>query len=436
MGVGRPRAATTGGTSVKVLLVGGGGREHAIGWKIIQSPLVHELISLPGNPGLAELGAIIEGISPTDVGAVAQVAEAEQVDLVIVGPEAPLAAGLADALSQKGIATFGPSKAAARLEGSKQFAKEIMDRAGVATAAWHAFTDREKAVEYLAEKAGPFVVKADGLAAGKGVLVTEDRPEAEAWVDRCLDGDFGEAGRTVVIEDFLDGPELSVFAICDGASALPLEPARDYKRLSDGDAGPNTGGMGCYSPVEDLPAGIIEHTLSEVINPVLHTLAADGTPYVGFIYAGLVLTADGPVVLEFNCRLGDPETQVVLPRMDDYLLDLILAALDGRLSGRTISWFEGTAVDVVLAADGYPENPRNGDSIAGVREAAAEEGVLVFQAGTRIEDGQLVTSGGRVLNVVGTGPDAESARERAYEAAKHITFSGKQFRTDIALQRF
>ena len=417
---------------MKVMLIGGGGREHAIGWKISESPLVHEMISLPGNPGLASLGGIVEGIDPADVGAVAHVAAAEQVDLVVIGPEGPLAAGLVDVLKSKGIPAFGPSKAAARLEGSKKFAKEIMDRAGVPTAGWQAFTDREPAIAYLAGRSGPYVVKADGLAAGKGVLVTEDLSEAQDWVDRCLEGGFGAAGNTVVIEDFLDGPELSVFAICDGTSALPLAPARDYKRLSDGDAGPNTGGMGCYSPVEDLPEGIVQSTLTDVINPVLETLAEDGTPYTGFIYAGLVLTDDGPKVLEFNCRLGDPETQVVLPRMDYDLLELLLAALDGTLAGREVNWFDGSAVDVVLAADGYPESPRKGDVISGVEAAAGDTGILIFQAGTALDGGDLVTAGGRVINVVGTAATAEKARARAYTAAAKITWEGVQYRKDIA----
>ncbi len=416
---------------MKVLLIGGGGREHALGWKISKSPIVHELISLPGNPGLAELGGIVEGIDPSNAGAVAQFAAAEQVDLVIVGPEAPLAAGVVDALTAAGIAAFGPTKAAAQLEASKQFAKDVMDRAGVPTAGWQAFTERAPALAYLEQRTGPYVVKADGLAAGKGVLVTADREEAVQWVDRCLDGGFGDAGKTVVIEDFLDGPELSVFAISDGTTALPLAPARDYKRLLDGDGGPNTGGMGCYSPVADLPDGMVEQTLRDVIDPVLRTLAEDGTPYVGFIYAGLVLTSGGSKVLEFNCRLGDPETQVVLPRMEDDLVELLLAALDGTLAGRSIRWFDGTAVDVVLAAEGYPESPRKGDRITGVDAAAESEGVLVFHAGTTGDGGGLLTAGGRVLNVVGTGPDLETARERAYEAAGSISWAGKQFRTDI-----
>jgi phosphoribosylamine--glycine ligase len=265
------------------------------------------------------------------------------------------------------------------------------------------------------------------------VLVTDDLSEAQVWVDRCLEGGFGSAGRSVVIEDFLDGPELSVFAISDGTTALPLEPARDYKRLSDGDAGPNTGGMGCYSPVDHLPEGIIQSTLTNVIDPVLETLAEDGTPYVGFIYAGLVLTGDGPKVLEFNCRLGDPETQVVLPRMDDDLLELLLAALDGTLAGREVNWFDGTAVDVVLAADGYPDSPRKGDIISGVESATGDTGILVFHAGTALDGGDLVTAGGRVINVVGTAAAADKARDRAYAAAAKITWEGVQYRRDIGL---
>ncbi|MDH3307804.1 MAG: phosphoribosylamine--glycine ligase, partial [Acidimicrobiia bacterium] len=301
---------------MKVLLVGSGGREHAIGWKLATDPRVTELISLPGNPGLAALGSLVEGIESTDAGAVAAFAAAQQIDLVVIGPEAPLAAGLADALKARGIRTFGPSRAAARLESSKAFAKEIMDRAGAPTAPWAVFEAREPAIAYLGSLSGPFVVKADGLAAGKGVLVTRDRSAAIDWVDQCLSGRFGAAGARVVVEEYLDGPELSIFAVCDGTDAVLLEPARDYKRLGTGDAGPNTGGMGSYSPVGGLPDGIVEFTLDRVVRPVLATMAADGNPFTGFLYTGYVLTSDGPKVLEFNCRLGDPETQVVLPRLE------------------------------------------------------------------------------------------------------------------------
>jgi len=416
---------------VKVLLLGGGAREHAIGWKMAKSPRT-SLISLPGNPGLAELGPVVEGVSATDVGAVAAIADQQDIDLVVVGPEAPLAAGVIDALTRRGVRAFGPSRAAARLESSKSFAKTIMERAGVPTAAAGVFTNREPAIEYLEKRTGPFVVKADGLAAGKGVLVTEDLHEARAWVDRCLSGDFEEAGYTIVIEDYLAGPEVSVFALCDGKTAVPLQPARDYKRLGERDQGPNTGGMGCYSPVEDLPDGLVDWTLDHVMGPVLQQMETAGTPYRGFLYAGLVLTEAGPRVLEFNCRLGDPETQVVLPLLEDDLVEVILACLDGKAHTLDLTWSDDAAVDVVLAAAGYPESPRRGDPISGVATAAAVPGVLVFQAGTVRQEGTLKTYGGRVINVVGTGASLPEARHRAYAAAQAIEFAGKQYRPDIA----
>jgi phosphoribosylamine--glycine ligase len=417
---------------VKVLLLGGGGREHAIGWKLAQSPGLTSLTCLPGNPGLAELGTVVDGISPTDVGAVAAFAQQQDIDLVVVGPEAPLAAGVVDALARQEVTAFGPSRAAARLESSKSFAKSVMQKAGVPTAASAAFTDRRPAIDYLRAQSGPFVVKADGLAAGKGVVVTNDLREANAWVERCLDGGFGEAGHTVVIEDYLAGPEVSVLAVCDGREAVPLQPARDYKRLGENDRGPNTGGMGCYSPVDDLPAGLVDWTLDHVMRPALGTMEAEGNPYRGFLYAGLVLTEHGPQVLEFNCRLGDPETQAVLPLLTSDLLEVILACLEGGASSVDLTWSEQTAVDVVLAAAGYPESPRRGDPITGVATAAAMPGVLVFQAGTIREHGTLKTAGGRVLNVVGTADTLAEARERAFTAAEEIRFKGKQYRTDIA----
>lgn len=417
---------------MKVLLLGGGAREHALGWKLSRSPLLTSLTSLPGNPGLAELGPIVEGISPSDAGAVTAFARQQEVDLVVVGPEAPLAAGVVDALTRQGIRAFGPTRSAARLESSKSFAKEIMQRAGVPTAAAGTFSDRLPAIDYLQDQPGPYVVKADGLAAGKGVLVTHNLVEAEAWVDRCLDGEFGEAGRTVVIEDYLAGPEVSVFALCDGRDAVPLQPARDYKRLGEGGRGPNTGGMGCYSPVDDLPAGLVDWTLDHVMGPVLNQLESQGTPYRGFLYAGLVLTDQGPQVLEFNCRLGDPETQVVLPLLESDLVKAIVACLDGEAQALNLTWSNEAAVDVVLAAAGYPEEPQRGDPITGIATAAQLPGVLVFQAGTIRQEGTLKTHGGRVINVVGRGPTLPEARQRAYTAAEEIKFRGKQFRPDIA----
>jgi phosphoribosylamine--glycine ligase len=409
---------------MRVLLIGGGGREHALGWKLARSPRVDELISLPGNPGLAELGPVVEGISTTDVGAIAAMARVQGVDLVVVGPEAPLAAGVVDAVSRLRIPAFGPTRAAARLESSKTFAKEMMRKAGVATAASGSFTDREEAHRYLDRMEGPFVVKADGLAAGKGVLVTDSRQEAGAWVDRCFEGAFGDAGSPVLIEDFLEGPEVSVFAVCTEHGALPLAPARDYKRLLDGDEGPNTGGMGAYSPVDELPPDLLDHAMTRVIEPTLVQMAEDGNPFTGFLYAGLVLTAEGPQVLEFNVRLGDPETQVVLPRLESDLIDV--------LEGAAPVWSDFATVNVVLAARGYPETPERGDLIKGLDRVP--ERVLVFHGGTKRNGKRLMVDGGRVINLVGIGPSIADARSRAYEAVSVVQWQGMQFRSDIALE--
>ncbi len=413
---------------MKVLLVGSGGREHALGWKLTQSPRVRELISLPGNPGLAGLGAVVEGVDPLDVGAVAALARVHRVDLVVVGPEAPLAAGLTDDLSRLGIPVFGPDRAASRLEASKSFAKGVMERAGVPTARSWTFTDRAAAHDHLAAGAGPYVVKADGLAAGKGVLVTDSQAEARAWVDRCLDGGFGEAGATVVVEEFLSGPEVSVFAVCSGTEAVPLAPARDYKRLGDGDVGPNTGGMGSYSPVDDLPDGLVDEVMESVIRPTLRQMADDAIPYTGFLYAGLVLTEDGLRVLEFNVRLGDPETQVILPRLETDLVDMMEGALDGRLTEPR--WSARAAVEVVLAAEGYPESPVKGAVIPGLDGLGDD--ILVFHAGTAREGSRTVVNGGRALNVVGLGDTVKGARARAYAAVDRVAWNGARYRTDIA----
>jgi len=406
---------------MRVLLVGGGGREHALGWKLSRSSRVDELISLPGNPGLAELGAVIEGIAATDIGAIAAMARVQGVDLVVVGPEAPLAAGVVDAVSRLGIPVFGPTRAAARLESSKAFAKEVMRRAGVATAASGSFTDPQQAHHYLDRMEGRFVVKANGLAAGKGVLVTDSREEASSWVDRCFEGGFGDAGSSVLIEDFLDGPEVSVFAVCTEKGALPLASARDYKRLLDGDAGPNTGGMGSYSPVDGLPPDLIDEVMNRVIEPTLGQLAEEGSPFTGFLYAGLVLTETGPQVLEFNVRLGDPETQAVIPRLESDLLEV--------MEGAAPVWSESATVNVVLAARGYPESPVGGDVIKGLDRVPDD--VLVFHGGTKNDGKRLMVDGGRVLNLVGIGASIAQARERAYEAVSAVNWPGMQFRTDI-----
>ncbi len=412
---------------MKVLLLGSGGREHALAWALTRTGRVKELLSLPGNPGMAELGPIIEGVAITDVGAIAALARVHRVDLVVVGPEAPLAAGVADALHRLGIPVFGPTRSAARLETSKTFAKQVMIRAGVPTPAAAAFTDLGPALSHLAATAGPYVVKADGLAAGKGVLVTESAEQARDWVRRCLDGEFGE--RQVVIEEFAEGPELSVFAVCDGTDALLLEPARDYKRALDHDRGPNTGGMGSYSPVE-LEPGFLDRIRTEVFLPTLRQMREEGNPYVGFLYAGLVLSPDGPRVIEFNARLGDPETQVVLPRLRTDLSSVIEAALGDGVGGLELEWDPGAAVNVVLASAHYPDPSPDGKPISGIETAA--QGGLVFHAGTRLDGRRLVTSGGRVLSVVGRGDTVAEARDAAYRAVETIRFEGMRYRSDIA----
>lgn len=403
---------------MKVLLIGGGGREHALGWKLAQSTRIDELISLPGNPGLAELGPVVEGIDVADAGAISAMARIQGVDLVVVGPEAPLAAGVADAISRLGIPVFGPTRAAARLESSKAFAKDVMGRAGVPTGGAKSFTDPNAAKDHIGSSDGPYVVKADGLAGGKGVLVTESRADALSWVDYWIDSG------PVVVEEFLDGPEISVFAVCTEAGAVTLEPARDYKRLLEDDEGPNTGGMGSYSPVRDLPEGLVADTMSTVIEPTLKQMREDNNPFTGFLYAGLVLTSDGPKVLEFNVRLGDPETQTILPRMTSDLLDV--------LEGAEPTWANHFTVNVVLAAEGYPTSPQKGAEIRGLNGGPGED-VIVFHAGTVTEGKKVFVDGGRVLNVVGLGDDLDMAREHAYEAAETITWPGVQFRRDIAV---
>ncbi len=417
---------------MRVLLLGSGGREHALGWAIARSPRCDELISLPGNPGLAELGATVEGIDAADPGAVAAFASAQGIDLVVVGPEAPLAAGVVDALEAAGVPAFGPVQSGARLEASKSFAKEVMEAAGVPTGSHGRFTDAPSAKHHLASHSAPYVVKADGLAAGKGVLVTEVIAEAEEWVDRCLTGSFASGEEpSVVIEEFLPGPELSVFFLCDGTDAVALQPARDYKRRLEGDMGPNTGGMGSYSPVGDLPDGLVDDVRSRIALPVLAEMQRRGVPYRGFLYVGLALTPDGPKVIEFNCRLGDPETQAILPLLESDLLEWMHAAATGSLPGGGLSWSSRASVNVVLAADGYPQSPMKGGEITGLPSPADD--LIVFHAGTTMdEDDRVIANGGRVLSVVGLGDDVPAARHRAYAAVEGIAWAHKVFRTDIA----
>jgi len=418
---------------VKVLVVGGGGREHALCWRLAQDPTVTRVLAAPGNAGITQVAECFPAVAADDVAAIVELVERHVVDLTVVGPEVPLVAGLADELRRRGRAVFGPSAAAARIEGSKAFAKEVMARRGVPTARSGVFDDVQEAVAFVDELGGAAVVKADGLAAGKGVVVAADRGTAATAIEDCLVRDaFGAAGRTVVVEEILEGPEISMFAVTDGkGSCVLLESAQDHKRVGDGDTGPNTGGMGCYSPVPFVD----QETATWVLDNVLAQVVDELRPYRGVLYAGLMLTADGPKVLEFNCRFGDPEAEVLLPRMPYGFGTLLHACATGRLANEAghAGFDEGAAVTVVIASGGYPGMYRTGYPIHGLDDAGAIEGVTVFHAGTAFDDGgRLVTAGGRVLSVTGVGADLAEARARAYEGVGVIHFDGAHHRTDIA----
>lgn len=418
-----------GSTGVKVLLLGSGAREHALARSLAADPDVEELHALPGNPGIAAHARCRPG-DPSDTAAVVRLAQELAVDLVVVGPEAPLVAGVADALAEAGVACFGPTAAAARVEGSKAFAKEVMASAGVPTAAARVCTSLEEVAAALDATGAPYVVKEDGLAAGKGVVVTSDRVAALAHAAGCVARDGGR----VVVEDYLDGPEVSLFCLADGRTVVPLAPAQDFKRVGDGDEGPNTGGMGAYTPLPWAPEGLVDEVVRTVAQPTIEEMARRGTPFTGVLYVGLALCADGPRVVEFNARFGDPETQSVLARLETPLAGLLLAAAQGRLADLPpLRWSPQSSVTVVVAADGYPAAPRTGDPVTGVEEAGAVDGVHVLHAGTREVDGALVSSGGRVLSVVALGEDLAQARARAYAAVHRIHLEGSHVRGDIAL---
>ena len=420
---------------MKVLILGSGGREHAFAWKIAQSPRVTKIYVAPGNAGTAlEPNVSNVDIASDDVPALAEFARRERIDLTIVGPEAPLVIGVTDSFAAAGLRCFGPRKLAARLEGSKAFTKDFLSRHKIPTAAYATFDKDNFDAAWVSKQRAPLVVKADGLAAGKGVIICESSAEATRTAQAMFDGQFGAAGSTVVIEEFLEGEEASFIAVVDGRHILPLATSQDHKRRDDGDGGPNTGGMGAYSPAPVVTPEIHARIMREVMEPTVRGLASDGTPYVGFLYAGIMIAPDGtPNVLEFNCRFGDPETQPILMRLKSDLVDLCEAALDGRLNEVDAEWDGRAALGVVLAAGGYPDAFRKGDVISGL-DAAAQLPGKIFHAGTRLSDGKVATSGGRVLCAVGLGDSVGEAQKAAYALAAKVHWNGIQYRRDIGFR--
>ncbi|WP_445156876.1 phosphoribosylamine--glycine ligase [Halomonas sp. E14] len=420
---------------MKVLIIGGGGREHALAWKVSQSPRVEGVFVAPGNAGTArEPGLTNVAIEVSELERLVAFARDERIALTIVGPEAPLVEGVVDRFREAGLAIFGPTQGAAQLEGSKSFTKDFLARHAIPTAAYRTFTEVEPALAYLAEQGAPIVIKADGLAAGKGVIVAMTLAEAEAAVRDMLEANaFGDAGARVVIEEFLEGEEASFIVMVDGTTVLPMATSQDHKRALDGDQGPNTGGMGAYSPAPVVTDSVHERIMQQVIMPTVHGMAAEGHPYTGFLYAGLMIDAEGnPKVIEYNCRFGDPETQPIMLRLRSDLAELCLAGARGELAGHTCDWDPRAAIGVVMAAAGYPGSYPKGDAITGL-EAAAATGCLVFHAGTAENDqGQVVTSGGRVLCVTALGEGVSRARDLAYAGVAEIHWNGAQFRRDIA----
>ncbi|MBI2981112.1 MAG: phosphoribosylamine--glycine ligase [Deltaproteobacteria bacterium] len=419
---------------MKVLVIGSGGREHAIVWKLSQSKRAKKIYSAPGNPGTASLAENLS-VQADDLQGILKAAREKKIDLVVVGSELPLTLGIQDLFAKEGIPLFGPSKAAAGLEGSKAFAKQLLCEAKVPTAHFEVFSDFDRAVDFLQTQSYPVVVKADGLAAGKGVLICKDRAETVQGLTRIMKGGlFGEAGRQVVIEEFLRGEEASFHALVDGESILPLASSQDHKRVRDHDEGPNTGGMGAISPTPLISKEMESQVLQEILIPTLRALRQRGIDYRGVLYAGLMLTASGPKSLEYNVRFGDPETQPILVRLEEDLLDLIEKTITGRLKGEALHWRPESSVCVVMAAHGYPGRVRTGDEISGLDRAEKMPKTVVFHSGTRQEGGKFLTSGGRVLGVTSCGKDLREARERAYDACEKIYWKGVHYRRDIGLK--
>ncbi|MDQ0114993.1 phosphoribosylamine--glycine ligase [Paenibacillus harenae] len=416
---------------MRILVVGSGGREHAIVWALKKSEKVKEVFCAPGNAGIGQLAECVP-IAVSEFAELTRFAKEASIDLVFIGPDDPLADGIVDAFEAEGIPTYGPRKNAAEIEGSKIFMKNLLKKYDIPTAKYETFTNYESALAYLREQSTPIVIKADGLAAGKGVTVAATLEEAEkALREAMVDKVFGEAGNQIVIEEFLEGQEMSILAFVDGETVRAMVPAQDHKPIFDGDKGPNTGGMGTYTPLPHIDQAIIDESITNIIIPTAKAMVSEGRPFRGVLFAGLMITKDGPKTIEFNARMGDPETQVVLPRLKTDLVDIVLASLNGRLGDLDIQWDDEAAVCVVIASEGYPASYPKGRVITGLAEAEAQ-GALVFHAGTASKDGEFVTNGGRVLGVVGRGKDIAEARARAYEAVSVIDFEGKQSRTDIA----
>jgi phosphoribosylamine--glycine ligase len=416
---------------MKVLVIGGGGREHALVWKIAQSPLVEKIYCAPGNPGIAEQAECVP-MKVDDLEGLLAFSKKEAVDLTVVGPELPLTLGIVDLFRKEGLTIFGPEQKAAQLEGSKNFSKTLMAKYGIPTAEFAAFTNYEKAVEYVHAKGAPIVVKADGLAAGKGVYVAETVDEAlQALKEIMLDAAFGNAGEQVVIEEFLDGEEASFFAFTDGNNFLPLASSQDHKQVFDGDKGPNTGGMGAYSPAPVVTPALYDEIIDKVIKPTIQGMAEEGCPYTGILYAGLMIKNGDLKVLEFNARFGDPEAQPLLMRMKSDIVPVLLACAQGRLEEQTLEWHDKAAVCVVMASGGYPGSYEKGFEISGLEKAAEIDDLMVFHAGTQQKDGRFCNSGGRVLGVTGLGTTIAEAIEKAYSGVRTITWKEVRYRTDI-----